>query len=345
MFVADSIYNEGGVVSSMAGQMQMFQGINLYVFSMILLACILVVIYVAVFQLYFNFSKRTLSFKSKSGKNKIKNKLDMNLLYKTIEKAGYSYDQCQDIFYSNLDAWQRERGYCRLYDEGAAPFGMIIDCEPIYFEYDGKRWLIEFWKGQYDLTTGGELGVYCTDKEDLDIHNVFKGTFYNCVSDEELLDMAFVLKKNGKVLFTREAKHWWITGFKLGEFSNPSELTMYIKITLKDKKMRDAFIKGLKEAGYSEDKLIIDENTVCVRFDKPYTTQPLTRAGGIDWLVQKKNKVLCDMYNEITEPYNNFPDKANAVYQQSPELFDAILNIGKNKEMFEKYKKIKNYLE
>lgn len=52
-------------------------------------------------------------------------------IYKAIEAAGYSYDPKQDIFYSNMDAWQRNMGYCRLYDEAAAPMGMIIDCEPI----------------------------------------------------------------------------------------------------------------------------------------------------------------------------------------------------------------------
>jgi len=45
-----------------------------------------------------------------------------------------------------------------LYDEAAAPLGMIVDCEPIHFEYKGKRWLIQFWKGQYDLPTGAEVG-------------------------------------------------------------------------------------------------------------------------------------------------------------------------------------------
>lgn len=29
-------------------------------------------------------------------------------------------------------------GYCYLYDEACAPFGMIIDFEPIHFEYDDK---------------------------------------------------------------------------------------------------------------------------------------------------------------------------------------------------------------
>ena len=82
---------------------------------------------------------------------------------KAIDICGYAYDPNQDIFYSKMDAWQRDFGYCRLYDETASPMGMVIDCEPIYFVYSGKRWLIEMWKGQYDLTTGGEVGVYTTE--------------------------------------------------------------------------------------------------------------------------------------------------------------------------------------
>jgi len=103
-----------------------------------------------------------------------------------------------------------------LYDEAAAPLGMIVDCEPIHFEYKGKRWLIQFWKG-----------VYATDKPDINIPGLFKGTFYNSIKDDEFLWMSFTLKKNGKVLFERGDRHWWLTGFKLGEFSQPWELTMF----------------------------------------------------------------------------------------------------------------------
>jgi hypothetical protein len=53
--------------------------------------------------------------------------------------------------------------------------------------------------------------------------------------------MSYVLKKNGETLFTRQAKHWWLTGFRLGEFSEPYELTMEVSVTLKDVFMRNAF--------------------------------------------------------------------------------------------------------
>ena len=60
-----------------------------------------------------------------------------------LSNAGYSYDHAQDIFYSRKDAWQKGFGYSQIYDEAAAPMGMIIDCEPVRFYYGGKKWLLE----------------------------------------------------------------------------------------------------------------------------------------------------------------------------------------------------------
>ncbi len=273
-----------------------------------------------------------------------RNSMDDDTLYEAIDNAGYTYDPDQDIFYSKMDPWQRKMGYCRLYDEASAPFSMIIDCEPIYFEYGGKRWLIEFWKGQYGMTSGGEIGVYTTEEPDLNIPGFFNGTFYKCASNAELLYMSYSLVKDDKILFTRKDKHWWLTGFKLGEFSEPSELTMYLTIGLKDIAMRNAFVGGLKRAGYSDSEILIDRNIVGLVFGETHTSQPFTRISETDWLTQRKNKLLCDKYQEITGPYDNFTDKMNAIREQAPEIYDAILNMGKNKLLFEVYETIKNYL-
>lgn len=269
---------------------------------------------------------------------------DMSL-EEAIRKAGYLYDPEQDIFYSFLDAWQRDMGYCRLYDEAAAPMGMIIDCEPIYFNYDNKRWLIEFWKGQYDMTTGCEIGVYYTDGPDLNIPGVFNGTFYYCADDSDMLTMSCVLKKNGRILFAREDKHWWLTGFKLGEFSEPSELTMDFSITVKDQTMLNVFVKGLVRAGYSEDDIIYDGDTVHLTFDKTHTEQPYTRTPETDRIIQKKNKLLCDTYQEITEPFVTFQDKINAFKEKAPDMYEEILKIGKTKQLLSIYEKIREYLD
>ena len=253
-----------------------------------------------------------------------------------IEVAGYAYDPKQDIFYSTMNPWQRNIGYCRLYDEAAAPLGMIIDSEPIIFQFQEKEWLIGFWKGQYDLVTGGEIGVY-TRAIDRNIHGFFNGAYYDCVSDSDLLKMSYTLKKNGKILFTRTGEHWWLTGFKLGEFSEPSELTMEITITLHNVLMRNAFVTGLWDAGYPLNGFRTNGSTVSFLFDHPHTTQPVTRTPTTDRIIQRKNEILCEKYQDITGKSNTIQEKVKAVEELSPEMYSKIIRTGKSKQSYEKF--------
>lgn len=263
---------------------------------------------------------------------------------KTIKAAGYAYDEKQDIFYSILDPWQRKVGYCRLYDEACAPLAMIVDCEPIYFKYDNRRWMIELWKGQYGMTCGCEVGVYVTDDIDIEIPGIYKGAFYNCVSNEDMLDISFVLKKDGKVCFKRSDKHWWLTGFKLGGFATPGELSMDVDITFKDGEMKDAFIAGLLDAGYNKKEFSSLKNKVSLQFDIPRSTPPSTRNEDIDMYFLERNKSLCDMYHKITDPYDNYQDKFNALKNESNELYDNMSSVGRPKDVFNFYVVICNYL-
>lgn len=251
------------------------------------------------------------------------NDIDYNIddeLNQIIKFTGFQYDSEQDMFYSANNAWQKKYGYCRLYDELAIPFGMIVDSEPIYFEHGGKVWLIEFWKGQYDLTTGCEIGIY-TAKEP-------NTAFYNTGDEGEKLHMSFSLMKNGRKLFKNTDKHWWLTGFKLGEFSEPSELTMRISIAFKDADMRDAFIQGLENAGYSNHKIKRYGNAVGFVFDQPKTEQPIARMKEIESIIQKKNKYMCDKYQELTGGSINMMDKLAILTEQAPELYRILMRMG-----------------
>ncbi len=259
-----------------------------------------------------------------------------------LASAGYAYDAEQDIFYSTLDAWQRDFGYFRLYDEAAALFSIIMDCEPIYFSYAGKRWLIQFWKGQYGITSGGEIGVYTTTKPDLHIPGIFDGPFFTSVSNDDLLHMACTLYKNGQPMFTRKDLHWWVTGFVLGEFSEPAELTMDIKIALKDRNMRNEFITGLLEAGYQRNELLLEANTVSLTFAKPRTPQPITRHPASERIAQMRNKLLVDMYQTIVAPYVNLPDKLQALEEQAPELATII---GRNQSLYQLFDLVRRHVE
>lgn len=257
-----------------------------------------------------------------------------------IESAGYAYDMHQDIFFSRMDAWQKKYGYCQLYDEAAAPLSMIIDCEPIRFTYGDKKWLIEFWKGQYGMTTGCEVGVYYTTGLDLEIPGVFNGTLYDCVAEEDQLYLAFTLRKGSNFLFRREGKHWWLTGFKLGVFSEPDDLAMEVSITLKDQAMRDAFLAELRKTGYTDRELRVFNNTVWIFFTKPHSKQPYTRIEATDNLTQKKNQLLCESYEKLTRGYRLAPDKIRILKQKAPELYEWISQMGKPFKLFRGYEKL-----
>jgi len=276
---------------------------------------------------------------SRSKEDDVDTEKDMNAL---IKRAGYAYNAKKGIFYSRMNAWQRKFGYCRLYDEACAPLGMIVDCEPITFDYGGKRWMIEFWKGQYDFTTGCEVGVY-TAARDVRIRG-FDGTFYDCASDEDMLDIAMTLRKKGQTLLDRRGRHWWQTGFLLGVFSEPSELAMRISIKLKNRAMSDAFAGGLYRVGYTEDEIARSGKTVSLDFTKPRTPQPITRTPHTAYIMQWKNKLVCDQYQQITRAYDTMPKKLAAMREKAPEMFEIMMNVGRRKEVFDAYDALRGAL-
>ncbi|MHC1684717.1 MAG: DUF4474 domain-containing protein [Clostridiaceae bacterium] len=271
--------------------------------------------------------------------------MDKDELYKAIDSAGYIYDQSKDIFFTSLNPWQRDFGYCRLYDEALILFGMVVDCEPIYFKYGGQKWLIEFWKGQYSLSAGAEIGVYTPQGPELIVNGISTGYIYHCASDKNLLNISFVLKKNGKEVITREEKHWWLTGFKLGEFAHPSELTLDIEISLKDQLMADAFVGALKEVGYLDNEIKVVENTVSFQFNKPRTQQPITRTPDLEAETLEKNRKMADEYRNITGPYNTLPEKVMVIEKEAPGLIEEVMKFGKAKELLEEFKSIKFYVK
>lgn len=255
-------------------------------------------------------------------------------LEQTLRDAGYAYDPKQDIFYSRLDAWQRNFGYSRLYDEAAAPMSMIIDCEPVQFRYDGRDWLIELWKGQYGMTTGCEIGVYTRDGPTASSPGILSDVFYKCAEEKDQLQLAFALKKGGRTLFAREGRHWWLTGFLLGEFSETRELSMDVRITLQNQEMRDSFVFELAQMGYSNRELRVIGNTVWLRYDQPRSPQPLSRTQVVERFTQKKNKLLCRQYQELTKGCRTAPEKIVALRERAPELYRLAIRLGRTMQLF-----------
>lgn len=257
---------------------------------------------------------------------------------------GFLFDVRQDIVYSSMYPPQRKLGYCRLYDELAPSLNMKIDCEPIYFQYDGRRWLIEFWKGQYGMTTGGEVGVYVTDKKDVDIPGIFSGTFYESISDKELLQMEYILKKDGKQVIERKEKHWWLTGFDVGVFSEPEQLSLEIQITFPYWNMQKAFIEGLYDAGYSTSDILIRDRMVQIVFTTPKTKQPQKYSKLILGFIQILNRFYCNLFNWVTKDFTRTIDKIDFLRICYPILFRIIANSKRVKKLKKLYEDIQNYI-
>jgi len=249
-------------------------------------------------------------------------------LAKVVEAAGFTYDAQQDIIVSRMNAWQRGFGYCWAYDVGSPVIRCIIDCEPLYFYYGGKEWMIELWKGQYGLESGAEIGLYNREPATglfAKIRNKAPGRFFNCAGNAERLLMKFSLHRKGVKLLTRGPElHWWLTGFKWGVYSEPEELTMDVSITLANAAMRDAFRGALSERGYMAVK--VSGNTVSFTFDKPYFKQPVPRAVGRG-AAQALNAKTVDDYVAGLKLAGLSSNDPNAItVEKAKQAYDAVVD-------------------
>lgn len=267
---------------------------------------------------YHRHKKAKYSVKVRSDEEKLR---DIN---SALKGFGFAYDISKDIFYSLEDAWQKKMGYGKIYDEMAPSMNMVIDCEPIYFEYNDRLFMIELWKGQYGITTGAEVGIYTAEMQDKDADKIF----YHAAAEEDQLLMNITLWKNGKKMFQRGRIHWWLTGFRLGEFSYPGELMMEVSISFTESEMLDAFVRGCYQAGYLPDNLHIWCNRVEFRFATPKTKQPVKRKCR-KRLAQWQNRHNCRLYCRVTRCFDRTIDKLDYLMQAYPRVFHMILKMGR----------------
>lgn len=292
----------------------------------------IVVVLIVLFQIRKYYARKKV--REKSNYEKLR---DTN---RAVGPYGFLFEPVQEIFYSKLDAWQREYGYCKLYDEMAPTFNMVMDCEPVTFDYDNRHWMIEFWKGQYGILTGGEIGVYVTKHAEIDIPELFTGQLYQAVSDDERLNMSFRLKKNGRQVLVRSGYHWWLTGFKIGEFSRPSQLIMEWEILFPNAAMRNAFIEGMYNIGYRLYELQVDALFVRGTFNVPKTKQPRRRLKPLVWFAQQVNKQNCRFFLNKTREFDKTLDKLEYIRYCYPLLYRLVIRIGNFRKIPKIFKKI-----
>ena len=150
---------------------------------------------------------------------------------------GYYIDFNQNYVYTGIDGWQREMGFNIFYDIFCylTPFFFHYTTQRVKFNYQGKDWMFQMWKGRYAIANGGELGIYTRPEEK-------EGSFYDCGADEDMLVMSVAVYHGDELLFKHGPMlHWWVTGFAINDTAYlPESLTLFATIEMRDEEMLEA---------------------------------------------------------------------------------------------------------
>lgn len=237
---------------------------------------------------------------------------------------GYDFHCDCGFFSSTMDAPQKQAGYMWLYDYLAPRFQMVLDSLPVYFDYQDRTWLIEFWKGQYGINTGAEIGIYHADR--IIPESDYKTAWFSCADEEEMLDCSFRLCKGEGECVCNSGRHWWLTAFLTGCFTRPPALTMETCVSFPDREMLCAFVNGLRRAGCADDCINVKGLTVCFIFRKSTAKFNLiTRF--FRRYSQWKNRIFCRLYLWVTRPFLCTEDRVLYLYYYLPVCFRRLLRL------------------
>lgn len=263
------------------------------------------------------------------------------LLCELSEPFGFCYTAGQDVFSTRTDAWQKTFGYGRLYDLAAPSMNMILDTEPVYFNYHKKTWLIQLWKGQYGITTGAEIGIYHADSV---IPPMLRGqTLFHAAQEDEMLPLSIQLSSHCQPLFCFSQKHWWLTGFDIGKWNLPSNLEAEYMITFPDMEMCDSFLASLTTLGYTQNEFQVEGISVRFTFSTPKTHDSSTSPEWWRKYVLWKDRLFCRIYQKLTSPFFCTADKLLYLYYYLPYVFRRTICPRTFKKNMRKKSKAKTY--
>jgi hypothetical protein len=137
--------------------------------------------------------------------------------------------------------------------------------------------------------------------------------------------MSSTLHRDGTKLFSRgPERHWWLTGFKWGVYSEPEELTMDVSIECLDATMTAAFTAALAAMGYSNVQSTGD--TVSFVFDRPKTPQPRDAVPQLVSVVRADDKAIVAAYDSLgltSNDPNTVGDQAAATIGHAFAVYSA----------------------
>ena len=256
----------------------------------------------------------------------------LSVLDGLIEPFGYCYVPSQDAFSTLADAPQRLFGYTALYDRYAPYFGMVFDCLPVYFDYGERTWMIELWKGQYGINLGCEIGIYKADSLVASINR--NKTLFKSVDDSEMLPMSVRLSKGEDEAVHLSRKHWWLTVFAMGCYSEPKDLSVKAGISFPNEDMRNAFVNALSEQTDAGFRICGTQVQIFFRRGVSGTSSYWRKL--VCRFVLWQNRFSCRMFLWATKPFESGMDRLLCLYFCLPYFFRRIFRNKKRRKCCEK---------
>lgn len=192
----------------------------------------------------------------------------------------------------DLISSKRSVGYNKATASSAAIPDSYLDTLRVYFTYNNKDWLIEFWKGEYGKThIGGEIGIYTNGTPSSTGTSKLSSSegeakVFNAAGHSDRLNCSVQLWQYVKstdpepisIASTAMKVCQRNYGFKEGVLENVkyrSTIVMSAKIEFPTLDMRDLFIYALEEKGFREastssykdfERYYVDDRTVTVNW-------------------------------------------------------------------------------
>jgi len=253
------------------------------------------------------------------------------MINKMTAPFGFVYHPHEDVFANTLDCWQRGFGYCKLYDESARYFNMIIDSLPVYFDYAGRTWLIEFWKGQYALNLGAEIGTYHAER--IVLEREYDIEIFHAAKDDEMLNLKFELIHRKRRFIRRQDRTWWLTGFYVGAWAKVKCIRLEATIGFPNEEMMDAFLSGLSKTGIGRCEVSVDREISSVTLLFKGQCATCGKRNVYDYPAQLMNRINIGIYNRLTSPFCEMLDKIAFVALWMPKWVRRIFRFKKERKL------------
>ena len=179
--------------------------------------------------------------------------------WNSIGLLSLRYYPGEEYLYHTKYAYQWLFGFNETYDTLSPSVGCSYDTLRFKFNYGGRDWMMQVWKGSYGygLFTGGEIGLY--SKAQWSPLEQYTGA-----TSKDWAGMEFSIYNYQDKLFTRPMENtWWVTGFKQYVLRdlNRGNLTMEAALRFQSEGMAAAFAKALADKGFAASASLVLDRT------------------------------------------------------------------------------------